>query len=123
MEHLDLIVDRTGYGVAETNTLITNVTAGGFPRRRKDIFNATKIVDCQFELKRSKYAYFWQFYEAYKRTAPTAAFTVYLVTDITDPLSPRQLHLVQIIPGSVRLLSKNGIGYIVGLQFESFGLA
>lgn len=113
------IPDRSGYTVESLDKTIVVKTAGGFPRERVDLLDATFLVSCSFTFSSQiKYNEFQALWAEYK-LAPQW-FDIMLITDITDPNQILINHKAQVIPQSFRLKTFHGRKWEVSMQLEAY---
>jgi hypothetical protein len=110
---------REGYTVKPTDKIKSVRTAGGYPRERVDLINATYTFNVQFSFsKKSKYEEFQALWKEYRENPQW--FDIMLLSDITDPDQKLVNHKAQVIPNSYSLTTFKGSTWIVSMQLEGY---
>ena len=113
------IPDRSGYVVQSVEKTRVIPTAGGFPRERVDLLDATFLINCSFTFStRAKYNEFQLLWAQYKESPQW--FDIMLVTDMLDPNVKLINHKAQVIPNTFRLKSFHGRKWEVSMQLEAY---
>lgn len=119
METLALRPDVEGYSKKYAPaTVIAIKTAGGFPRRRLDLLNATAFYTVSFTVAKDKFDYFHEFYRAYLENPQW--FNFMMVDSFTNPTDKYTNYHAQILPKSYKLNAVIGHRWEFSIDIEAF---
>jgi hypothetical protein len=115
MHKLILPPDNSSYSVEDSVEEVLRVQlAGGAGRYRRDILNASKIINCVWVLGREKFSYIEMFYRVMTQRAGEP-FEIDLIIG-EDGLTS---HEARFIPGTFKLIEQKGLSYQVSAQLEA----
>jgi len=119
LRKLLLAPDADGYGSTDGTEVIATSLAGGPSRFRRDFIGAPKVVNVQWTMNPSQYAY-WRAFYATATMNGSLPFICDLVGN--DGAGPAE-HVCSFVPGSIGLPSQRGLTYVQQAQIEAKPLA
>lgn len=118
LTRLNLRPQSASYSMTDNREVVSVQLDGGAARYRRDILNATSIVNVQWVLTEVEYKYIRIFYKEIIKSG-SLPFEIELI--IND--SEVELHKAYIIPGSFGLKRQTGLSYTVGARLEAYPIA
>jgi hypothetical protein len=113
MQKLILPPDQASYSVSSADEVLRVQLDGGRGRYRRDILNASRMVNCQWTIGPENFQYLNVFYR-YSVENASEPFLIDLYLD--DPFLTE--HQANFIPGSFSLSSQQGLTFVVTAQIE-----
>lgn len=118
LTRLNLRPQSASYSAKDNKEVVAVQLDGGASRYRRDILNATSIVNVQWVLTDVEYRYIRIFY---KEIIKSGALPFEIELIIND--SEVELHKAYMVPGSFALKRQRGLSYTVGARLEAYPIA
>lgn len=111
---MQIIPDSSGYAILDGNMVVNSgELEGGASRSRANVFGASGQCDVRWTCGPNAYNYIRAFY----RTSITNGADTFQINLIWDT-ALLQLYTVKFVPGTFKLVSQNGLTYVLGGTLE-----
>lgn len=105
---------QAGYSAQFDEGIISTQLDGGMPFMRLDVPGAPVMVNASWVLSEAEYCVFMGLYRDWARTGGDP-FYIDLILETSQP----EEYVASFVPGSIRLVSKNGPGLTVSAQLRA----